>query len=488
MPRPHLDHIAVRFRRTLTPSQRRAIADRCHLLPFSSRHHVPGEDFALLAVAPTADPRRTRHARSVAALSKHPDVAGIALVHRHNGVRYFATDRVWLETAGGINSARVRKVLGRGARILETVEGREFLVQLPPGADPAATCVRLAKLPSVRYAEPDFVVLGRKHSSQSALEARSATGQFCVRVTRTTAVWKLFRGNAGITVAILDDGVMAEHPDLRSCLTANADATGGRGAPHPKPWDSHGTGCAGLAVGTNRVRRGVKGVAAGSSLMAVRVGYTPTRDGDYLCKTAWIRRGIDWAWQHGADVISMSFGGGPRSAPVVKALERARRRGRGGKGCVLVAAAGNAADPGEPVEFPGSLPFVLAVGATNRKDQPQTKIDRTSIWVSNSGPEVNIGAPGVNNYTCTIPDPDEGETDLNDPGFSGTSAATPLVAGAAALVLSVDPDLTEAEVRALLCDTADKIGPAPYHGGRNDQVGTGRLNVLAAVRSARRPH
>ena len=245
---------------------------------------------------------------------------------------------------------------------------------------------------------------------------------------------------------------------------------------------------ANLAVGTNRVRRGVKGVAAGCSLMAVRVGYTPTRDGDYLCKTAWIRRGIDWAWQHGADVISMSFGGGPRSAPVVKALDRARRRGRGGKGSVLVAAAGNSADPGAPVEFPGSLPFVLTVGATNRKDQPQTRIDRTSIWVSNSGPEVNIGAPGVNNYTCTIPDPDEGEMDLNDPGFSGTSAATPLVAGAAALLLSVNPDLTEAEVRALLCETAVKIGPAAYHGGRNDQVGTGRLNVLAAVRSARPPH
>jgi subtilisin family serine protease len=346
-----------------------------------------------------------------------------------------------------------------------------------------AVSAKLGRLEAVEYAEPDFVLLPRKHASQSAAAARLAVDQYCIRVTRTTDAWKLERANAKVRVAIIDDGVMVDHPDLRACLVGAFDATGGRGVPHPKPWDSHGTGCAGLAVGTNRGTPGVKGVAAGTGLLAVRIGYTPTREDNYVCKTSWLRRGIDWAWRQGAAVLSMSFGGGPPAKPVINALERARTKGRNGKGCVLVAAAGNAADSGEPVEFPASLPFVLGVGATNLKDRAQVKIDKTSPWVSKCGPEVDIGAPGVNNYTCTIPDPDEDENDLYFDLFSGTSAATPLVAGAAALVLSANPGLTEAEVRSVLCATADKVGPGAYHQGRNDQVGSGRLNVLRAVKA-----
>jgi subtilisin family serine protease len=111
--------------------------------------------------------------------------------------------------------------------------------------------------------------------------------------------------------------------------------------------------------------------------------------------------------------------------------------------------------------------------------------DDQNPWVSASGPAVDIAAPGVGCYTATVPDPAEDELALYISDFSGTSAATPLVAGAAALVIGANPALQEREIRRLLGDTADRVGGLRYQDGRNNQVGSGRLNVGAAIRAAR---
>jgi subtilisin family serine protease len=218
--------------------------------------------------------------------------------------------------------------------------------------------------------------------------------------------------------------------------------------------------------------------------MAIRIGKTPTRLGTYITKTSWLCLGIDWAWEHGADVLSMSYGGGPKSAAVVAALTRARTRGRGGKGSVLVASAGNGDTTKTPVEFPATLPWVLAVAATDDHDRPKRALSNQEPWVSASGHAVDIAAPGVGCYTATVPDPAEGETDLYTNDFSGTSASTPLVAGAAALIIGANPGLSEQRVRAILCTTADKVRTVTYRAGRNDWVGSGRLNVRSALRAA----
>jgi subtilisin family serine protease len=136
------------------------------------------------------------------------------------------------------------------------------------------------------------------------------------------------------------------------------------------------------------------------------------------------------------------------------------------------------------VEFPATLSYVLAVAATDDDDRPKSASDDQQPWVSASGAAVDIAAPGVGCYTTTVPDPTEGETALYTNNFSGTSAATPLVAGAAALVLAANPALKETQVRDLLCGTADKVKSVKYIRGHNDWVGSGRLNVGAAVRAA----
>jgi subtilisin family serine protease len=172
----------------------------------------------------------------------------------------------------------------------------------------------------------------------------------------------------------------------------------------------------------------------------------------------------------------------------MNALERARVFGRNGRGCVVVVAAGN--DSG-PVAFPANLPNVLAISASNEFDQPKTKIsaDGETWWGSNFGPEVDLAAPGVHNFTTDI----VGAGGSNPGGtlnpdyignFNGTSSSTPIVAGIAGLVLTVNPKLTELQVRRLLAETADKVGQVVYTNGRNNQMGHGRVNALRAVQRA----
>jgi len=157
---------------------------------------------------------------------------------------------------------------------------------------------------------------------------------------------------------------------------------------------------------------------------------------------------------------------------------------------VVVIAAGNA---NSPVDFPGNLAHVLTVAASNQDDEPKTKTssDGESWWGSNFGPEVDVAAPGVGIVTTDI----SGDRGYNRTGnledyvlnFNGTSSACPQVAGVCALVLSRNPSLTEAEVRRIVRETADKVGSVLYDPatGHNPRMGQGRANALRAVRRAR---
>ena len=183
-----------------------------------------------------------------------------------------------------------------------------------------------------------------------------------------------------------------------------------------------------------------------------------------------------------ADVISNSWGG-PPSNPVLNAINRARSQGRGGRGAVVVVAAGNS---GGAVMFPANLPDVLAVAASNQFDEAKTwnSSDNETFWASCHGPQIDVAAPGVRNRTTDVTGALGYSTSDYAPAFNGTSSSTPLVAGACALVLSKNPQLTEAQVRHLITVTADKVGQFAYQNGRNDHMGHGRLNVLAAVNTA----
>lgn len=215
----------------------------------------------------------------------------------------------------------------------------------------------------------------------------------------------------------------------------------------------------------------------------MRIAYSDSPGGPWQTRPSIIADAVDWARRNGASVISNSWGGGLPSNAVVAAIDRARAQGRGGLGCVVVIAAGNS---NGPVEFPASLPGVLVVSASNEYDQAKTpeSADGETWWGSCFGPEIDVAAPGVHNLTTDISGSAGYAPGNYEPAFNGTSSATPIVAGACGLILSKRSDLSEAQVRGLVVATAEKVGQFSYADGRNDRMGSGRLNVLEAVRNA----
>jgi subtilisin family serine protease len=208
-----------------------------------------------------------------------------------------------------------------------------------------------------------------------------------------------------------------------------------------------------------------------------------------------VAAGLNWARIQGAKVISMSFSTNATNS-VNTALSQSALSQSALSGCVLVAASGN--DYATSVSYPASLPNVLAVGAINRNG------NRADF--SNYGTALDVVAPGVDIPTTDI----RGNGGYNyvtnnqyDPAYSdytnkdytgkfgGTSAACPHVAGVAALVLSYNPDLTQAQVRQIIESTCTKLSGYTYsnnaahpNGTWNNQVGHGLVNAYAAVQAA----
>jgi subtilisin family serine protease len=477
------DMVAVRFKEPAKHSIRATITDKCGLGRFAERTEVPEEKYTIIPVGQDAKPRSERHKSAVESLQREADVARVATVFILGETTVIATDRVLVGFKSGTKN--VLKILDKYQGKVVGQTGDEYVVQLLESADPLDISTALAKEKNVLYAEPDFVSI-KTHvarSSQSTPQPFAgdpqAHRQYAINITKAVDAWQLQKGDPRVSIAILDEGVDVDHEDLRTAIVGSYDGIDDDNFQEPNPWDGHGTACAGLAAATHDNDRGIKGIGGGCSIQAVRIAYSPQKGASWVTRNSWIARAIDWAWSEGAGVISNSWGGGAPSTAIINAFDRARIQGRGGNGCVIVAAAGNASGP---VDFPGNLPDVLTVSASNEYDEFKTKTSRDGEywWGSNFGPEVDLAAPGVHNLTTDISGED-GYTPGNYTDFNGTSSATPIVAGAAALLLSANNALTELQVREYLTQSADKVGAAPYRSGRNDQFGNGRLNVLAAL-------
>ena len=228
--------------------------------------------------------------------------------------------------------------------------------------------------------------------------------------------------------------------------------------------------------------RAALGVAPRCRILPVKVFHA-----DSLASDARVADAIRYAALH-ADVLSCSWSG-PVSDDIALAIKDAGVLNRKGKGTVVVCAAGN--DYSKPVGFPASLPEAVAVGAST--DQAQ-KAD-----YSNVGPELWVVAPSSGGveavYTTDIShknrgfnpgrDAAGGKDGLHTNDFGGTSAAAPQVAGVAALLISVNPNLNGTQVKQILADTADKIGTG-YNPttGHSTRFGHGRVNAVAATAAA----
>jgi len=293
--------------------------------------------------------------------------------------------------------------------------------------------------------------------------------------------WKISHGDPNIIIAIIDEGVDWTHPDLAGKLVPVSDwydATDGDNDPTPNSWDAHGTACAGIAAAVTDNAQGIAGVAWEAKIMPVRIGYSPVKGAGWITSDEWIANGITFAAEHRARVLSNSWGGGAPSYAITDAIMNAVN-----KGCVVVCASGN---ENSSVSFPamlsGFINGVIAVGASTQCDERKSYLtcDGEYWWASNYGPELNVCAPGVRINTCdNVGSGGYGAGDYVA-NFNGTSAATPHVAGLAALVLGVNPGLSPSEVRDLIQYNADDLGPS----GPDYETGYGRINAYQTIMAA----
>ncbi|OSZ64481.1 hypothetical protein CAP39_13050 [Sphingomonas sp. IBVSS1] len=480
--------VAVRFAGG-TRGDRAAALSNAGAGPLASSLDLEPAGVSIVAAPSAAHPlgwqAGTESLPVLAALEAQDAVAGAQPVFKVGDGHAVTCGKVIIGAEPGSN---IDALLADHGLALLSREEERVLASIPDGADIFAVVEALDADQRTLYAEPDFLLFGTHMPQRTgpvppALPA-TFQNQYALHITGTIAAWAIQQGSPQIRVAVLDDGVDITHHDLAPAVVATYDAIDRDSFQAPNPTDWHGTACAGLAVARKTGPGSVAGVGAGASLVAVRLAQSHTADRNWVTSNAIIAHAIDWAWSTGrADIISNSWGGGAESNAVTSAINRARTSGRGGLGAVVLAAAGN---NGGAVNYPANLPGVLAVAASNQFDEAKTKTtaDNETNWASCLGPEIDVAAPGVQNRTTDV----IGGLGYSDgdyaPRFNGTSSATPLVAGACALVLSKNPHLTEAQVRNLITGTADKVGQFAYQNGRNDFMGFGRLNVLAAVRQA----
>ena len=345
---------------------------------------------------------------------------------------------------------------------------RLYRAVLLPGVEPLAALAMLEASPGVQRAErigiagllsvtpndPDF-------SQQYGL---LNTGQVIAGVAGTpgadinaTMAWTLTTGSPDTVIAVVDTGVSQSHPDLRINVLPGFSALGGS-------WDddifiSHGTHVAGIASADTDNGVGVAGVGFHCSILPVKVlgflgsGTEPD-----------VAAGIVWAADNGAHVINLSLGSPSFGIVLENAVDYAASLD-----VVVVAATGNTA--GAAVFAPARFGTTIAVGATDNRDRIAS--------FTTTGPEMTVTAPGVDVWSTWDTLPFFGPTD----GYvlqSGTSMASPHVAGVVGLMRSVNPGLSRTQVQDILESTSVDLG-AP---GFDPIFGHGRVDAYAAVRAA----
>lgn len=358
-----------------------------------------------------------------------------------------------------------------GSFVKDTIPGQNIVVIKRPVFEIQSNVIKsLSENPDVEIVEPNFIyktsrtpddpmfgqLWGLKNIGQQDSENRA--GVVGVDIGAEQA-WDITTGSKDVLVAVIDTGIDFNHPDLKDNLWTNeAEANGKSGVdddsngivddiyganfvdaakPTGNPLDDHGHGthCSGTIGATGNDGKGIVGVAWNVRLMGVKF---LSKSGSGSLDGA--LKGIDYATQMGAKIMSNSWGGGGYSETLKQAIERANSAG-----ALFVAAAGNEsnnndASPTYPATY--DVPNVLSVAAIDNAGQIAS--------FSNYGrTKVHVGAPGVNIYSSII----GGAYD----SWSGTSMATPHVSGVAALLAANEPNLTNAEMKQRIIATSKPL-------------------------------
>jgi hypothetical protein len=337
----------------------------------------------------------------------------------------------------------------RISRVLTSFQAREDrelsdlgvkVLSLPPNASPAAFERAFRGRAEVEFAEVDLLV----PPDETIPNDPQYGSQWHLPRIAAPDAWSLTTGNSGITIAILDTGVDGTHPDLAAKMTFGWNIYDNNGDTHDVY--GHGTKVAGTAAAAGNNGTGVASVAWNCMIMPVRIsradGYASYSD---------IASGLIWAANNGARVANISYQVST-SSTVTSAAKYFSDHGG-----VVTSSAGNYAT----FDSSADNPYILTVSATDENDALYS-------W-SDTGNNIDLAAPGCAGSTTTV-----------GGGYAsacGTSFSSPIVAGVAALVLSMDPTLTAAQVTGILRNSADDLGPA----GWDPAYGYGRVNAAKAV-------
>ncbi|MGE5220475.1 MAG: S8 family peptidase [Chloroflexota bacterium] len=271
---------------------------------------------------------------------------------------------------------------------------------------------------------------------------------------------------SNVKVAVLDTGIDATHPDL-----AGRFADYNHDGSSAKDIIGHGTHVAGIIAANPNNHIGIAGISTPALHIWKIFGDQPASDGEDYVDEVFYQRALNAARNAGVRVVNLSIGGGARSQTEELLFRRLMQ-----SGAVIVAAMGNEFAEGNPIEYPGAYPGVVAVGAIDEANRRAP--------FSNTGRHIDLSAPGVN-ILSTLPmktSRARKKVDTKYNAWDGTSMATPHVTAAAALIIARHPDWTPVQVADHLRATATKV---PEMGGkdRTREHGTGLLNLKDGLSS-----
>ena len=360
----------------------------------------------------------------------------------------FIRGRVLVEVRDGVTDIALAKMVGvAGHKRSKLGQSSLHLVELPANASERALVERLRHNPHVKFAELDRLVRSTLAVNDPYIGSAWHLGKIGAALAWDTSV------GAGVTIAILDSGIETTHPDLAPNLVAGYNAYDYN--TNLTDVCGHGTAVSGAAAAVNNNGLGVAGVAGASRIMPVRVAYR-TSTGSCYASYSTVARGLTWAADNGARVANISYGGVTTSSSVTSAANYMKSKG----GLVFVSSGNTGTDQGYAPNT-----SMIVVGATD-------SYDNRASW-SSFGSFVALTAPG-NGIWTTRPGAAYGSA-------NGTSFASPVAAGVAALMMAAAPSLANSRIESLLFSTALDLGTA----GRDNYFGHGRVNAAAAVQAAR---
>lgn len=443
--------------------------------------------------------------------------AGRVLVDKISREPVLYTENLFIEFKPGIEEVAARKIITDNKltikKKLEYADNSYYIEARDKGMKVFAIAKKMMQLPGVVTCEPELIRKKAKkefkiYPKQWHLR-KTVIGETTINASAHVDRAHTISKGEGVTIAVIDpDGVDIRHKEFSGeKIIAPINVTSKKPNPVPKSRKlNHGTGCAGVACGAGTDR--ACGVAPAAKLMPIRslAGLGSNEEGDSFL----------WALQNGADIISNSWGypdgdfEDPEDPmhfqeielqfPLRKAIEKAVKEGRNGKGCIVLFSAGNGNESADKDQYITN-PNIIAVAACNDKGKKSVYSDfGNSIWVC--FPSNDFQVEGINdNYRPLTPG--IWTTDVARKNkkriyprymsdFGGTSSACPGVAGVCALILAVNPDLTWLQVKEILKKTADKIDKKNKKEGKYNAAGHsrwygfGRVNAYKAVQLAKK--